>query len=447
MGFFFGHLFSMHDLPKEITQDVTTIEVEDDELMGMGPQGSKTFNYNAPEISGGLETFIKTTIRENNLQEAFAVFDLAAVKHRFHTWKKDMPRVHPCYAVKCNPDLRMLRLLAEYGASFDCASQGELELVSSIGVNLSHDVIFANPCKLPSHIQFAKKAGCRLTTFDTESELRKIHELFPAMDLVIRIRADDPSAVCPLGNKYGVEHEDIIPLLTLAKDLGLHVVGVSFHVGSGATNPEAFKVAIQSARWTWDEATKLGHKLRLLDLGGGWTGFADMDGTKLGPVAQVVNQALDTYFPPHPHFKVTAEPGRYLAEAVVTIAVNVFGIRPRKAVENGETKTQMDYWISDGVYGTFNCVMYDHAHPQPAPLLMTPPELESRTVHQSTIFGPTCDGLDKLPDTFDLPLLNNGDWLVFPYMGAYTVAAGSDFNGYKILEMKRFYVWSEAKTA
>jgi len=39
-------------------------------------------------------------------------------------------------------------------------------------------------------------------------------------------------------------------------------------------------------------------------------------------------------------------------------------------------------------------------------------------VAPSTIFGPTCDGLDKLPDTFDLPLLNNGDWLVFPYMGA-----------------------------
>ena len=61
------------------------------------------------------------------------------------------------------------------------------------------------------------------------------------MDIVLRIRADDPNARCQLGNKFGAELEDIMGLLETAKELCLNVVGISFHVGSGATNPDAFK--------------------------------------------------------------------------------------------------------------------------------------------------------------------------------------------------------------
>lgn len=55
-------------------------------------------------------------------------------------------------------------------------------------------------------------------------------------------------ARCQLGNKYGALQEDYAGLLSIAKQLGIKVVGVAFHVGSGATNPHAFADAIAAAR-------------------------------------------------------------------------------------------------------------------------------------------------------------------------------------------------------
>lgn len=55
----------------------------------------------------------------------------------------------------------------------------------------------------------AKKAGVALTTADSLSELRKIAQGFPTAEVLLRIRQDDPSARCQLGNKYGAEAADI----------------------------------------------------------------------------------------------------------------------------------------------------------------------------------------------------------------------------------------------
>lgn len=55
-------------------------------------------------------------------------------------------------------------------------------------------------------------------------------------------------ARCQLGNKYGALMEDCAGLLALAQRLNIQVVGVAFHVGSGATNPQAFADAIAAAR-------------------------------------------------------------------------------------------------------------------------------------------------------------------------------------------------------
>lgn len=72
-----------------------------------------------------------------------------------------------------------------------------------------------------------------MTTFDTESELQKVANEYPGIRLVLRVRCDDPEARCPLGLKYGCDPAEAQKLLKVAADLGLEVMGVSFHVGSG----------------------------------------------------------------------------------------------------------------------------------------------------------------------------------------------------------------------
>lgn len=155
-----------------------------------------------------ISSFVEKKIVSDKLEEAFYVLDLGPVFRRWGTWMRLMPRVKPFYAVKCNPNPAILGLLASLGTGFDCASSRELDMVASLGIDVSKRVIFANPCKMPAHIRHARKlglpvtsvsflssccSGCKWSTFDTESELVKIKQLYPEMELVLRIRADDPA--------------------------------------------------------------------------------------------------------------------------------------------------------------------------------------------------------------------------------------------------------------
>ena len=149
--------------------------------------------------------------------------------------------------------------------------------------------------------------------------------------------------------------------------------------------------------------------------------------------------------------QIIAEPGRYFAESCCTFACMVFGIRSQKLL-NGQQG--YDYWITDGLYGSMNSVMYDHATLSTRPLVSQAGDQGSlaaelfsegyaaQELFKSTVFGPTCDGLDTVLSDYSLPKLRNGDWLVFPNMGAYTLSGASNFNGIQSTDIKMCYVWS-----
>lgn len=69
-----------------------------------------------------------------------------------------MPRVWPYYAVKCNPDNVMVRVLAALGCGFDCASAKEMKQVLALGVDPDR-IVFAHPCKRPADLAFAVDAN------------------------------------------------------------------------------------------------------------------------------------------------------------------------------------------------------------------------------------------------------------------------------------------------
>jgi len=353
-----------------------------------------------------------------------------------------MPRVIPFYAVKCNPEPGILRLLNALGTGFDCASKGEVEMMLKMGVHPSR-IIFAHPCKRGTDIRFAKENGVDYTTFDTLSELHKIAEQHPGFKCVLRIRADDPDARVPLGLKYGADVEDAPELLRTAQALGLNVVGVSFHVGSACQNLYIFEEAIANARVIFGQAQAMGFAMELLDIGGGFTGHFDERGNvKFGEIANTINTALSTHFPEEMGVRVIAEPGRYFAETAATLMTPVYGHRDRVCAD-GEIKK--DYWITDGLYGSFNCIIYDAQNPTyevvRSPML---PTLTTTSTFKSTIWGPTCDSADCVYKDHVLPELRNGDWLAFPNAGAYTVAGACDFNGIEFTHPNKYYVFTDS---
>ena len=48
--------------------------------------------------------------------------NIGELQRVYEEWKKALPRVHPFYAMKCNDDPVILKVLATLGTGFDCAS-------------------------------------------------------------------------------------------------------------------------------------------------------------------------------------------------------------------------------------------------------------------------------------------------------------------------------------
>jgi ornithine decarboxylase len=342
--------------------------------------------------------------------------DTKKVTDKFLEWKQHLPRVQPCYAVKCNPNNGILHTLArlEDGPGFDCASEAEMRKVLDMGVP-PDCLVYSNPCKQLSGIAFARENGVSLMVFDNYAEIDKIAKIFPDAELLLRVRTDDASSQCPMSNKFGCPVDACEALLQRAQDAGLTVVGVSFHVGSGCQKPNAFTDAIRRAEAVMAAGTALGFSMKLLDIGGGFPGNDDVD-IPFSVMAAEIHSALGNI---DQSVRVIAEPGRFFAQSCATLCVEVI------SVSRSDDGTRR-YYLNDGLYGSFNCLLYDHATVRDGPFLLN--DVGGREIVDGAFFGPTCDGFDALFER-RMAELRVGDLLLFPEFGAYTSAAASGFNG------------------
>lgn len=366
---------------------------------------------------------IKSFLQNTSISESSVYFiDLKEVDRLYGLWKEQFKGIQPCYAVKCNSDKRLLSRLAELGASFDCASIGEIDAVLSLGISASR-IIFANPCKRKKDIILAHQKGVRITTFDTECEIYKIWKTCPSMKCILRIYARDPDARCQLSNKFGCLKEEWINILNIAREFSISLIGISFHVGSGAKSSSAYHNAIREARFCYDLARCYGFMIQIIDIGGGFTSHS------LGDIPSVVQKALDKWFPKELGFILVAEPGRFFAETTGYLATNVIGLR--------KSENLREYWITDSIYGLFNCIMYDSYTP---PIMTELLRFHSEEKYKTILYGPTCDGLDKIIEIDDFPVQTLGDWIVFKNMGAYTLEGASNFNGIPFVNVHTVYL-------
>ncbi|CAG9467596.1 unnamed protein product [Pedinophyceae sp. YPF-701] len=389
-------------------------------------------------------------IARGSLDDNFYVMDLGHVARAVLAWRAAMPRVKPFYAVKCHPDPGVLAVMAAMGCGFDCASPAEIDLALRSGVDPGAEIIYAHPVKRPADLAHARRAGVQYATYDSPGELDKVKEFYPDMKMVLRIRADDPTARVQLGNKYGAEPQVWRRLLAEARARGLEVVGVSFHVGSAANDPGAYARAIGNARYVFEMGRELGFNMRLLDIGGGFCCTMEGGRIDVSGFASRVNAALAEHFPEGCGVDVIAEPGRYFTEHAGILHCAIVGRRPvetrLRGAHGGRWATVgMQYFLTDGVYGSFNNIVYDGydvgrrtIHPLPASGAMVPPGREL----PSTLFGPTCDGADTIAKGIPLPESHPGDYLAFSEMGAYSIAGATDFNGIKVSNPTKFYIFT-----
>jgi len=240
------------------------------------------------------------------------------------------------------------------------------------------------------------------------------------MNVMLRIYAKDPDARCQFAHKFGADKSTWLQLIETAKTHNINIMGISFHVGSGASSPKAYALAIKEARDFYDLALEHGFKIKIVDVGGGFTSH------KLADIPEAIIEAKNTYFPPELECRFIAEPGRFFAETSGYLATNIIGIR--------KTEDSRDYWITDSLYGSFNCIFYDHYSPEPEWTY------GGRLNYKTTLYGPTCDGLDKILELESYPEMELNEWLLFKNMGAYTLAGACNFNGIPFLNTHIVYL-------
>jgi ornithine decarboxylase len=292
------------------------------------------------------------------------------------------------------------------------------------------DIIYANPCKPKGHILFAKRNGVKQMTFDNLQELQKIREIYPEAELYLRIGVDDSAALCQLSTKFGAKISDCGKLLKAGKEMGLNIVGLSFHVGSGQQTVDAYVDALDRAKTVFDLAESLDVKLSVLDIGGGFPGDENEEALfGFEQVAATISQKIDELFP---DVRIIAEPGRYFVAACCTLATKVIAIRDQS---DSESSVDYFYYINDGVYGSFNNIIYDHASVVPCFLR----NVGSEHLYRSQLFGPSCDGLDCILKNYPLPKLHLEEWIYWTNMGAYTICAAASFNGFPLPSIH--YIW------
>lgn len=367
----------------------------------------------------------------------FFIVDISTVIEQYAKWNMHLPRVKPFYAVKSNPNPLIIKTLAILGTGFDCASKNEIAQVldvlskymSSDKDYISSHIIFANPSKSDQHLRYARGVDVDLMTFDNEYELLKIAHIHPGAALVVRIKVDDSSSLCRFGSKFGTDLDDVDKLMKFAKMLQLSIVGVSFHVGSGCQDPKSYDLAIRDAKKVFEIGKENGYKLTMLDLGGGFPGTEDVT-VKFHEFADQINTSLDKYFSVDEFnedygLHIIAEPGRYFCNASHTLVLNV--IAKNKKIDKSTGEIKFAYTLNDGIYGSMNCIIFDHAKPIIKPFN----EREGKT-YECVVYGPTCDSIDTLTTSCQLPELAAGECVYYENCGAYSTASASRFNGFHL---------------
>lgn len=332
----------------------------------------------------------------------------------YEALRANLPGVEFFYAAKANPDAFILQTLAEIGASVDVCTHREAVAALNAGF-LPESIIHTHPCKMVPDLIDCYAEGIRWFTFDTAHELAKFVKHAPDAKLLLRLAVTSHSSVIDLSAKFGADPQDALDLLKTAERLGLHVAGISFHVGSQCICPDDFASALWQVRRIWDRALALGMPLQVLDIGGGLPAPYRTDVLTLEQYCHELSQSLESIFGDLP-VRIIAEPGRAICAEAVTLITSVIGKSVRKGIKW--------YIIDDGLYGSFSGKLYDHAD---FPLVAE--ERFSPSRQPCVVAGPTCDSTDVVARDQVLPELEIGELLLVPTMGAYTSASASGFNG------------------
>ncbi len=323
------------------------------------------------------------------------------------------------YAVKANPDINILKIVNKSDVGFEVASEGELRILSDIGVK-PEKIISSNPVKTLTFLKEASLYGIRYFSFDSFTEIEKLAEYVPGSNAYVRLSVPNEGSEWPLSRKFGVEIDDALKLLIAAKKKGLNPAGITFHVGSQCTNLYNWNIAIDKAKLLWNMAKSANLGLSLLNLGGGYPIKYTKSVLNIENIERHINSLIIERFPAG--IEIHLEPGRAVIGDAGIFVCSVIG----KTRRSGENWLYIDAGVFNGLMESVGGIRYSY---------IAETHNGSGAKKNWTIAGPSCDSFDIIDKNVALPEPEIGDLILILSGGAYTVSYASEFNGFAIPEI------------
>ncbi len=328
------------------------------------------------------------------------------------------------YAVKTNPNEKVIRCISENGISrFDVASINEIKLIKRMLPKARP--YYMNTVKSREHIEEAyNNYNIRDFALDTKEELQKIIEATKGakdLTLYIRISISNEHAEIDLSQKFGALPGEALGLLRLAK-AHAKKVGLSFHVGSQCMHPISYSKGIR-------EVGNIIKKTKIIpdiiNVGGGFPSiYPDLNPQPLENYMSEIKKAFDNLKLENKP-ELLCEPGRALVAESGSSIVKVV-LRKKQKI-----------YINDGTYGSlFDAGVLNFVLPT---RMISNGRMTSKKLTSFSLYGPTCDSADFMKGPFVLPNnLKEGDYIEVGQLGAYALTFRTKFNGFysdKIFEV------------
>lgn len=351
------------------------------------------------------------------------IYSKATLERHWHAFDNAFGE-HPhlvCFAVKSNPNIAILNVMAKLGSGFDIVSQGELERVLVAGGNPAK-VVFSGVAKSEPEITRALEIGIRCFNVESEAELLRINEIAGQLGktapISLRVNPDVDAHTHPYistglkENKFGVSVEQAREVYKLAATLpNIKIVGMDCHIGSQLTELQPFLDAVDRLIVLMEQLKQDGIHLKHLDLGGG-LGVTYTDETPPHPTeyAKALWEKLSAFS----ELEIIVEPGRAITANAGILVTKVEYLKSNESRNFAIVDAGMNDMIRPALYQAYmNILEIDRTL--------------ARKEKMYDVVGPICETSDFLGKQRKLAIAE-GDYLAQRSAGAYGASMSSNYN-------------------
>lgn len=352
------------------------------------------------------------------------VYSANAIRQRIDALKVALEGLETriCYAVKANPNLAVLQLMAQAGLGADIVSIGELRRALRAGIPASR-IVFSGVGKTEEEIVEALGLGVWKFNLESRDELHLLCRIASRAGVMasaaLRINPDIDAlthAKISTGraqNKFGVGMEEARQCFADAAECAfVRLDGLHVHIGSQILQLHPFHEALARVEALRCELVAAGYPIRTLDVGGGLgVRYSSADDAPI-PVVEYVAVVRDVFA----HFEgmLVLEPGRHLVAEAGLLLSRTIRVKPG---------AERPFLILDaGMNDLLRPALYDAWHD------IVPLHRRESCVQRYDIVGPVCETGDTFALDRALPACEAGDLVAILGAGAYGASMASTYN-------------------